>query len=271
MVIDPAVFPRLIKRTDTHLYLLPHPRLRAMVAHYTVSFPGTGPVPDTLTLIPDASGCIVSDWAPDGVHSRLWGPTTKTVVVANDVNRMPMRLFVEFKPCGAYRLLHMPQSLLTDRILPLGQWSPGVDRRLEQLLLSCPVLSQLAEGLDGLLLHLLDARSLTGAEQAVLPLLCAGQTSVARLAQQAHYSQRQLSRLFLDCMGMGAKTYLRLCRINQILQQLPRSGLSLTRLAADAGYYDQSHFIRDFKSVCGLSPGAYLKRLSEFYNETYKF
>ena len=80
MVIDPAVFPRLIKRTDTHLYLLPHPRLRAMVAHYTVSFPGTGPVPDTLTLIPDASGCIVSDWAPYtagcGVPppKRWWSP-----------------------------------------------------------------------------------------------------------------------------------------------------------------------------------------------------
>ena len=102
MVIDPAVFPRLIKRTDTHLYLLPHPRLRAMVAHYTVSFPGTGPVPDTLTLIPDASGCSVRDWAPDGVHSRLWGPTTKTVVVANDAvsythlaeMRAPHRLFL---------------------------------------------------------------------------------------------------------------------------------------------------------------------------------
>ena len=44
----------------------------------------------------------------------------------------------------------------------------------------------------------------------------------------------------------------------------------LTMLAQDLEYYDQAHFIHDFKDICGLAPSLYLKNKSDFYNEEFK-
>ena len=41
-------------------------------------------------------------------------------------------------------------------------------------------------------------------------------------------------------------------------------------LAQDLEYYDQAHFIHDFKDICGLAPSLYLKNKSDFYNEEFK-
>ena len=43
------------------------------------------------------------------------------------------------------------------------------------------------------------------------------------------------------------------------------------RLAQELGYFDQAHFIHDFRAVCGVTPGAYRAGLSDFYNEPLKF
>ena len=47
--------------------------------------------------------------------------------------------------------------------------------------------------------------------------------------------------------------------------------VSLTHLAQELGYFDQAHFIHDFRSVCGVTPGTYRAELSDFYNEPLKF
>ena len=67
--------------------------------------------------------------------------------------------------------------------------------------------------------------------------------------------------------------YLRLQRINRALSVLenPADSFFLIALAQSLGYYDQSHFIHDFKSVCGITPTGYLQNMSDFYKETYKF
>jgi AraC-like DNA-binding protein len=37
------------------------------------------------------------------------------------------------------------------------------------------------------------------------------------------------------------------------------------------GYFDQPHFIHDFKEICGVSPKLFLKNMSAFYNEPFKY
>ncbi|MFQ8761961.1 MAG: helix-turn-helix domain-containing protein [Intestinimonas sp.] len=59
-------------------------------------------------------------------------------------------------------------------------------------------------------------------------------------------------------------------RVNAAIRALQAGPPSLTRLAQELGYFDQSHFIHEFKSVCGVSPGRYLAHMSGFYKEPLK-
>lgn len=69
-------------------------------------------------------------------------------------------------------------------------------------------------------------------------------------------SPRQLRRLFEYYIGDSAKTFSKIVRFQHLLHARP-SSQSLNRLKSyfDAGYYDQAHFIKEFKNFYGLTPG----------------
>ena len=77
-------------------------------------------------------------------------------------------------------------------------------------------------------------------------------------------SERSLERLFLTHIGITPVLYARICRF-QASMALLRQGAyrSLTDIAHLQGYYDQSHFIRDFKLFSGVSPRIYLRKAIE--------
>lgn len=84
--------------------------------------------------------------------------------------------------------------------------------------------------------------------------------SIPALADDLAASQRHLERLFRSQVGMSPKLYLRVQRVEAARLALKREWQSNTRLAAALGYYDQAHFIRDFRSIVGITPYAYMKR-----------
>ena len=63
--------------------------------------------------------------------------------------------------------------------------------------------------------------------------------------------------MFREHTGVSPKTFIRLVRFQNILSQLRSGSVSRNHadLACEWGYADQSHFIRDFKSLMQLSPG----------------
>jgi len=80
------------------------------------------------------------------------------------------------------------------------------------------------------------------------------------LADKVHISQRQLERQFKDRMGISPKHYLRLNRIQKAVQCLNLNGsMDLFSVAYSCGYFDQAHFINDFKKITGLNPRAFVK------------
>jgi AraC-type DNA-binding domain-containing proteins len=68
-------------------------------------------------------------------------------------------------------------------------------------------------------------------------------------------SPRQLRRLFDHYVGTSAKTFSQVVRFQNILQAKPSvQSLRQNKLFFDAGYYDQSHFIKEFKTFYGVTP-----------------
>lgn len=82
----------------------------------------------------------------------------------------------------------------------------------------------------------------------------AGAIRVGMLARDLQVSEDTLEKRFRRIVGASPKQFATLVRLRRAVD-LSRESDSLTTLALDAGYYDQSHFIRDFRAITGDAPG----------------
>jgi AraC-like DNA-binding protein len=78
--------------------------------------------------------------------------------------------------------------------------------------------------------------------------------TVSQLSSDYFVSERQLERQFLRFTGFNPKQFIRIARFHQAMQFYGGQGMRLTDIALDCGYYDQSHFINDFKQFSGVGP-----------------
>ncbi|MDX3572435.1 helix-turn-helix domain-containing protein, partial [Streptomyces sp. ID05-47C] len=84
---------------------------------------------------------------------------------------------------------------------------------------------------------------------------------VADLARTEAVSVRHLQRLFAAYVGVGPKWVILRYRIHEALERAETAtALDWSALAADLGYADQAHLVRDFKATVGVPPTAYATR-----------
>jgi len=83
-----------------------------------------------------------------------------------------------------------------------------------------------------------------------------GQLPVEDLSRKVNISQRQLGRRFNQTVGLSPKEFSRVTRFIHSLKHLKKYPTrSLTEIAYESGYYDQAHFIHDYKNYAGVTPG----------------
>ena len=101
-------------------------------------------------------------------------------------------------------------------------------------------------------------------DNAMLELLrLNGNVPIEQIASLACVSLRQFERLSKERIGLPPKVYARLARFSKayrLRENFPH--LSWTSIAHECGYFDQMHFIRDFKEFAGITPGVIEKELA---------
>lgn len=81
------------------------------------------------------------------------------------------------------------------------------------------------------------------------------------IAAEVGYSHKQLIHIFKKHVGPTPKTYQRIFRFNHALQQMHAAEqIDWTDLSYSGGFYDQAHFINEFKKFAGITPESYLQR-----------
>jgi transcriptional regulator GlxA family with amidase domain len=87
---------------------------------------------------------------------------------------------------------------------------------------------------------------------------------VDQVAREAAMSTRSLQRLFAGYVGLSPKAVLARYRLQDAAASIDAGEVTdLAGLAAELGWFDQAHFSRDFRSVVGMPPSAYLARARE--------
>jgi AraC-like DNA-binding protein len=86
---------------------------------------------------------------------------------------------------------------------------------------------------------------------------------IGKLARRVGLSQSALERRFRRTVGTSPRTFASIVRFRSALR-LHTSGMDLTTVAHTAGYYDQSHFINDFRQMTGLAPRRFFREQAAF-------
>jgi AraC-like DNA-binding protein len=91
-----------------------------------------------------------------------------------------------------------------------------------------------------------------------------GLTDIAELAAGLRTTPRSLQRLFARDVGLSPKQLSRIVRFQQVFAAWREDPTSLSRVAAQCGYFDHSHLVRDFRELAGVSPAQFLPDQPEF-------
>ncbi|MCM3629575.1 helix-turn-helix transcriptional regulator [Paenibacillus glycanilyticus] len=81
-----------------------------------------------------------------------------------------------------------------------------------------------------------------------------GSVTIRDLAEDTGYSERYIRTKFEQSLGISPKLYNRIIRFQRALSGIVRGASSLTDVAMEGGYFDQSHFMKEFKSFSQLTP-----------------
>jgi AraC-like DNA-binding protein len=90
-----------------------------------------------------------------------------------------------------------------------------------------------------------------------------GAATITELAASGFLSVRQFERNFKAASGFTPKLFARINRFHRVLQQYGGSFRSMAGLAYDCGYYDQSHFIHEFRQFSGHDPKQFFSGAAE--------
>jgi len=206
-------------------------------------------------VVPD--GCIDLLFARHGPTEdfRVFVVGTMTRPIFVDLAAQMEYLGIRFAPGGFGHFFRTPAHELTDRTVPWENVSAS-SALVEQVANAPEVGARLAIIEASLSQNLRSA----GPGPVPAPVLRAisaarGVVSVTQLARRAGWSPRHLHRVFREWVGVGPKTFCGIMRFKTALRTL-RHGPSpnLLRVALEAGYYDQSHFIHEFNRFYGSSP-----------------
>lgn len=86
-----------------------------------------------------------------------------------------------------------------------------------------------------------------------------GNVKIHELADELHYSERHISRIFQDTMGLTPKTFARIVRFQNVVDSILHQPIhSLCDYMSELGYSDQAHFQREFKQYTGITPKRFL-------------
>jgi AraC-like DNA-binding protein len=168
---------------------------------------------------------------------------------------------VKFRPGGFGAFTGADVGAWTDRVLPLSVAFGDLADVLVRDVLRLETDLERAAMMDAFLLDRVPARDERYDE--VLAIVRAIQddptlTTVERAAQRHSMSERTLQRLFRRYVGVGPKWVLQRYRLHEAAERIADGeGGDWAAFALELGYFDQAHFIKDFKALVGCSPAEY--------------
>jgi len=216
-------------------------------------------------LLPDTAIdiCVHLHGEPEIFVAGRWSTLPARAVVGSLSHVIPLRqprqlraFGIRLQP-GDARLLQVPAASLRDVVCPLAHVSPALDRSL------AAIAAGIREGRLGMhslwqeLGRTVLAETIGAVERAALQLAADPGGAIAAVAGRLGISRRHLSRRFRATIGWTPEEFRRLARFSAAAALAASAPVKRwSDIAIAAGYFDQAHFVRDFRSFASQTPSA---------------
>ncbi len=174
---------------------------------------------------------------------------------------------VRFLPNGFLPFATIPIKEMENKAVALEKLFGKDGLEIEEKILKASANSERIKLVEAFLLsRLTDSQTIDRIVKATVETILSGsgQLSVEALSKQTNINRRQLERKFSLAIGLSPKQLSKTIRLQATLKMLLNKNFtSLTALANQGEYYDQAHFIKDFKEFTGLTP-------KEFYGNSFQ-
>jgi len=253
-------------------HINPHPLLKGYIEKMWV-FESSGRVPtdDMKLVVPNGliklvipfrnglSGKMEDGWFHlSKEHSiTLIGIADIPAIVESEKDCKAGTIGVEFSPQGAYRFFHFRQSEIKNQIHPLTDILGNIAKQLEAEITNTESINGKVLLLQQFLLKLFLRNEADNIFDYCVQKIKStkGKTTISDLEKETGYSSRWLHMKFIDRVGISPKNLSSIIRFQQYYQTLATNhGMVFMKKDFYSYYYDQSHFIKEFKRFTGLSP-----------------
>jgi AraC-like DNA-binding protein len=194
-------------------------------------------------------------------NSFLYGQITefKDIFLLHDTRL----IIVVFQPDGIHKLLGLPANELQNLIVRTEDIFGPDGLRLAERLFEKNTTEEKIRTLNGFFVELIVRQTLKS-DIIISPALDfifrnKGIVTLSELVKFTGYTERHIERKFLETIGMTPKRFINIVKLHNFLKHLNdnRANETLTQIAYEAGYADQSHLIKEFKKHTGMTPGVY--------------
>jgi AraC-like DNA-binding protein len=241
--------------TYRHLRHAPPESLKDWIEHFWLEeWEFGGNTPQTREILPHPSIQLVFARG----RSRIYGVQLGRFV--RQLSGNDRILGIKFRPGAFYPFLRQPVCSLANRYIPAAQIFPDAESATEEVLAGRTDLDMVQTATRFLETHLPIRDPLVdSARRAVEEIVeNVNVTRVQHLVAHLNTSERAIQRLFRRYVGASPRWVIKRYRIYEALEQLSRGRLpEFATLAQDLGYFDQAHFINDFKKLVGCAPQEY--------------
>jgi len=264
---------------ETHIPCFP---LAQFVDHF-VYYEGYNPEHTIDRFLPDGNTEIIIDFddGPQYIYDNqtlreiqachhVWASGVRTEYISIPSGKHAAMFIIAFKKGMAYPFFPLPMNEMSDRVVDADLlWGNDFAFLREHLLGIKEIALKFIAAEKFLLQHFQRNFALNPSVDYALAEIIRrpDQINLARLNQKIGYSPRHFIRMFKEQVGITPKAYLKIIRFQKAISEIEESKqVNWTGISQDCGFYDQAHFINDFKFFSGFTPEEYLRRKNGVLN-----
>lgn len=261
---------------------IPNPPLNHFVERF-IYHEGYQPLHSVDRFLPDGNVEIIIDLhdTPKFIYdnetlkeiqavSQVWASGVRTEPISIHSGKDAAMMIIAFKRGMAYPFFPLPMSELLDSVVEADLiWGREFSELREQIAdnKSTPKKFQIVE--DFLCRRFFHKFTIDPCIEYALSNIIQrpDQLSLKLLSEKIGYSQKHFISIFRDQVGITPKAYLKIMRFQRAIIEIENiAEINWSMISQDCGFYDQSHFINDFKVFSGFTPEEYCQRKNNFLN-----